>query len=320
MKKIIILLLCILAIKQCMAQNKATKPKLMVVPDDNWCILNGYYTSIDNAGRTKDVADYEKAFQRSTELGAVVKKINSIFSKRGFDLEDMAQTMSNDDVSAAEDAASDYDRQNAGKSGLASSGFDRINALRKYDIRLALNWKVETKGPYKYVWFGLEAKDAYTGKSVGAASGESEPSSSATMMTLLEEAVLKHIDNFQAAVMRHFDDLLANGREIIIEVNKAGDVTTSFEDEYNGEELRDLIKSWVQKNTVKGRYSLKQSTASRLLFDQVRIPLFNENGESIDAGAFGKQMKKFLAAAPFNLPTRYEPIGLGRVRVLIDKK
>ncbi len=317
MKKILVILLSFFTLQKVMAQEKPKQPTLMVVPSDNWCVQNGFTNTFDNAGQQIKQCDYNKAFQENTELLLVVSKINTLFAARNFPLKDLKQSVSSISSIAFEDAAMNADRQNAGKSTMAESNLDRAKNIAKCDIIIELTWKVYTSGPNKYVTFILAGKDAYSNKQVAGAEGTSEPSMSAPLPVLLEEAVLKHIDNFQARLKAHFDDMLANGREIRLELKKWDSWTNNFETEYNGEEFGVLIEDWLAKNTVKGKFSTQQSTETKIVFEQVRIPLFNENGRPIDARAFGQQLKKFLKTSPFNLLVKTEAKGLGFAQVIV---
>jgi hypothetical protein len=55
-------------------------------------------------------------------------------------------------------------------------------------------------------------------------------------------------------------------------------------------------------------------------FRQVRIPMFNEKGKAIDAKDFVKPLQKMLQAAPFNIPTKLVPKGLGQAWLILGEK
>ena len=64
----------------------------------------------------------------------------------------------------------------------------------------------------------MQGLDAYSDKQIAGASGTGQPSFTAEMPVLLEEAVLAHVDNFNVQLQSHFDDMFANGREIVLEL------------------------------------------------------------------------------------------------------
>ena len=50
------------------AMAQAKKPTLMVVPSDNWCIKNGFFTEFDNMGTKMKIPDYRRAIQENSDL------------------------------------------------------------------------------------------------------------------------------------------------------------------------------------------------------------------------------------------------------------
>ena len=74
-------------------------------------------------------------------------------------------------------------------------------------------------GPKRSVTYTLQGLDAYTNKQVAVTQGTGEPSMAAEVAVLLEEAVVDKMDALQASqLQKHFDDLMANGREVALEV------------------------------------------------------------------------------------------------------
>jgi hypothetical protein len=179
---------------------------------------------------------------------------------------------------------------------------------------------VNTQGPRKYITFVLQGLDAYSDKQIAGAQGSGQPSISADLPILLEEAVLAHIDNFNAQLQNHFNDLLANGREVTVRIRVWDSSPVNLEEEYNGKELAEIIDDWMAKNTVQGRYSNSDGTENFILFEQVRIPLYTETGKSMDTRQFVTELKKYLNAPPFSLTCKVMTQGLGRATLVIGEK
>src|SRR5659263_173944 len=91
MKKSILLLLVILV--SVLSYGQAKKPTIMIVPSDNFCISQGYFTTININGADQKIPDYKKAFQENSQIRLVITKMGSIMSDRGFPLKDLEQTM-----------------------------------------------------------------------------------------------------------------------------------------------------------------------------------------------------------------------------------
>ena len=169
----------------------------------------------------------------------------------------------------------------------------------------------------------MQGLDSYTDKQVATAAGTGAPSFSAEVPVLLEEAVLSHMDNFTNSLQNHFDDMFANGREVIIRIKKWDSWDEDLESEFDGEELGVIIENWMAANTVSGRFSTTDATENMMLFEQVRIPLFEErNGNQIamDTRRYARQLSKFLKDEPYNIPNKLTTKGLGRATIYLGGK
>lgn len=294
---------------------QAKKPTLMVAPAENWCFSNGYTLSFDNQGKNTEVADYERALAQDEDLLSAITKIGELMSERGFPLKDMSMTIRDINRSAAEDEMT----ANQSGAGLAETPLERLMNRAKSDILVELSWKINNIGPKKSLTYTLRGLDSYTNKQVAAAQGTGAQSFSAEVPVLLEEAVLNNMDNFLAQLQAHFDDMAANGREISLNVRIFDDGSgLTFDKEINGDSLTDLIDNWMSDNTVKHRYNLSDAGDTRLSFEQVRIPLYRQNGRPMDTRIFATDLRKYLTT--LNIPSKIITKGLGRVDLILGEK
>lgn len=298
--------------------GQAKKPTIMVVPADVWCSENGYMTTYDNQGDMVSVPDYEKAVQNDMDLVNAITKIGELMAERGLPLKDLASTVRSIRQSSAED---EMTVSRSSGSSLAESPLDKLLNRAKADILVELAWKINTVGPKQSVTYTLRGIDAYTNKQVAAAQGTGIPSFSAEIPVLIEEATLEKMDGFIAQLQAHFDDLLANGREVNVNIrvfdNGSG---MSLEDEYDGYELIDIIDDWMAQNTVQHRYSLTDATENMMRFEQVRIPLYRENGMPMDTRRFVTELRRYLSKEPFNITSKVLTKGLGRADLVLGEK
>jgi len=313
-----IYLLAALSVLTLMAAAQAKKPTLMVVPSDVWCNQNNYVQQVDNMGQMQIVPDYQMALQNDMDLKLAIATINDLMAQRGFPLQDMEQTLKAIQMQNAEQNVMTSKNGNE----MAESLVDKLYRIAKADIVLELSWNITEMGPKRTLTYILEAKDAYTGKSIGGATGTSEPSMSADVATLLLEAVTANIDNFNNRLQTYFDDLFANGREIVVDVRVFSDNTAGIdlESEFNDEELIEIIDRWMAENTVQHRFTKKGSSENYAAYDQVRIPLYDAAGVAMDAEAFGRQLRKLLRKEPYNIPVKIQNRGLGRVLLVLGEK
>lgn len=314
-KTIIALSLLLVGVVTVMGQAK--KPTIMVVPSENWCVKNGFTQTFDDEGTTVTIPDYKKAFQQSTEVKLVVSAINGMMSERGFPLKDLEQTMK----SLEEDAAEDAMRTSKSGAEAAESPIDMLMKKAKADIIMELTWTVNATGPKKSITFILRGLDAYTNKQVASAQGTGAPSFSAETNVLLQEAVTAHIDNFNSQLMTHFEDLFANGREVILRIKVWDDWDYDLESEdFGDDELGMIIEDWLVDNTVKGRYSTTDMTENMALFEQVRIDMYDAKGRAQDTRRWARGLYKYLKDEPMNIPCKLVQKGLGRATIYLGGK
>ncbi len=317
MKKISIII-TLFAMCAATAFGQAKKPKLMVVPSDAWCKQHSYTKTFDNQGTEEIIPDYQKALSTDKDLNNVISKINILMADRGFPLQDMQQTLKSINNISAEDRL--ITSRTSGAT-ITESPLDRLRRTAKADILLEVDWTISEVGPKKTVTYNLKGLDAYSNKQVAGAQGTGAPSFSTEVPVLLEEAVQDNMDNFTAQLQAHFDDMMANGREVVIDVrvfdNGSG---LSLEEEYSGKELSEILDDWMAENTVNHRFSKADATENYINYDQVRIPLYKANGMPQDTNDFTRTMAKFLRNAPYNIPCKVINRGLGRCLIILGEK
>lgn len=316
MKKIIfILIFTIIGIS---LYGQAKKPTIMVVPSDNWCVQNGYTETFDNLGKSVTVPDYAAALQNSSDLLLAISKINVMMAERGFPLKNLESCLKTLNDQSAEDEM----LMSRDGSSVAESPVDKLKKVAKADIWIQLTYTVNQVGPKRSLTFNLQGLDAYTDKQIAGASGTGAQSFTSEIAILIEEAVLSHIDSFNAQLQSYFDDLFANGREIIVRIKTWDDFEYGLETEYDGEELGFLIEDWMAENTVNGRFNTTDATENMMLFEQVRIPMEAEiNGRvrQIDARRWVNGLRKYLEDE-YGIESKLMMQGLGQAQLVIGGK
>ncbi|PIZ06023.1 MAG: hypothetical protein COY57_04200 [Flavobacteriales bacterium CG_4_10_14_0_8_um_filter_32_5] len=300
-----------------MSFGQAKKPTLMVVPSDVWCNTNGYMMEFDDQGTKIKIPDYKKAMQENSDLLLVISAINGMMAERGFPLKNLESAMKMLSSNSAED---NMMASKGSGSGLSESPIDALKKTAKADIIIQMTWTVNITGPKKSISFNLQGLDSYTDKQIATAVGTGAPSFTAEIPVLLQEAVTAHIDNFSASLQTHFDDMFANGREVILKIQKWDDFDGDLETEFDGKELGSIIEEWLAANTQSGRFSTTDMTENMALFEQVRIPLYNAAGRASDARDFAKGLSKFLKDAPYSIPNKLVMKGLGRATIILGGK
>ena len=294
------------------------KPTIMVIPADAWCANNNYMRSYEAQGVKTDVPDYKSALQNDIDLLNVITKIGELMAERGFPLKDLSSTIRSMEQSSAENQML---TSSASGASLAETPYEQLLNRAKADILVELVWKINVTGPKRSVTYTLRGLDAFTTKQIAAATGTGATSLSAETPVLLEEAVLNNMDNFASQLQAHFDDLQTNGREVNVEIlvfdNGSG---KNLETEFDGEMLTDIIDGWMYNNTQEHRYNVSDATENRMLLEQVRIPLYRENGMPMDTRSFANNLRRYLRAAPYNVECKLLTKGLGKAILVIGEK
>ncbi|HNQ60099.1 MAG TPA: DUF6175 family protein [Bacteroidales bacterium] len=319
MKKLTFTFIFILSVLTGFGQAK--KPVLMVVPSDQYCISRGYKMVFQNQGMTQTLPDYKAALQSDPDLRLVITKMGQIMADRGFPLKDLEQELKNLEQERAE---SSMLTSSSSGSEMAESPIDALKRVAKADIILDLDFDIKRQGPQKYIVFNLKGLDAYTAKQVTGVAGAGNPSTAASPELLLEEAVLSHMDNFNAGLMRHFDDMFANGREVKVMVKVWANWGQNLESEFgpDSKELSEIIEDWFFDNCVQGRFNLSDASENFMKFEQVRIPMMrtDERGRerAVDTRSFVSDLRKYLNE--LGVPSKLYLRGLGEAWLILGEK
>lgn len=320
MRKIIIVLLGIMLSTPCThAQTvngqRAMKPTIMVMPEKAWCINNGYAK-----GNGLQV-DYNHAMLNSDVLN-VVTKMGGIMEERGYPLKLLSSVL--DELKNEEALDMALTSKNGGE--IVEDDLDKLLRVAQADIIVNIAFDRKTYGPRNLMEFRVTSVDAATSKQISGEVGRSSASGAPVSM-LLEESVLSFIDNFTSSIQRHFQSTLEQGREGTIIFKIGSDCPLDFESEItlNGEtgELNEAIDYWMNENTVNSAYSSNSKSKVRLMYEQVRFPLFGKGKfggrqKALNAERFIKPIGTFLSQ--FGLNVSVTPIGIGKAYVVVGAK
>lgn len=311
--------LCCLAIILMMpflSIGQAKKPTLMVVPSDLWCKEYGYLTEFNNQGTKVLIPDYKKALQEDANLILVISKINELMADRGFPLKNLESILKSLENQSAEDAL----LMNSEGAEINENPIDKLKKVAKVDIIIQMTYTIQSVGPKNTVTFNLQGIDSYTNKQIAGSSGTGAPSFTAEIPVLLAEAVVANIDLYNVQLQNHFDDMFENGREVILRVLTWNNWEHNLESEdFGSDMLSNIIENWVHENTVKNRFSTLDATENMMVFEQVRIPLFNEKGQATDTRRWAFNLKKYLMDK-FQIESKLMMKGLGQAQLVLGDK
>ena len=313
MKKTLLLFLFFTITLLCIAATPSKKPTLMILPSDHWCEQRFYMTTWDNQGIKIKTPDYQTAFLQDRELTQVISKIGQLLTDRGYSLKDAEQETKAVFNRIAEEQVT---TSKTSGSSIAETPLDMLKKRAKMDVLIQIDWTFNSN---RSITFTLEAFDTYTSKRIATSTGTGKPSNQ-IIPIMLEESIKSKIKDFDKQIDKYYADIKKNGREIILTIkcweNWDGDLELENEE---GDELLDVIQGWLRKNTVNGVFNLSDATENFAQFEQVRIPLRNEEDEAIDARMFATKLRKYLTKE-YNFTSKVMTRGLGEAIIVIGEK
>ena len=248
-------------------ENKTIQPTIMVIP----------FVAKGESVRSKMESD--------NNILVAVTKVKEGFDKRGvntIDLRAKLKQLSNIDV-LEEDAQ--------------TSDKDEVIRLSGADIYVEVQSKRNYSHSGNSVSLVLTAYDAFSGQSLANKVVNSPSFYTKNFEKLTEKAVEKTIDDFLNTIQTKFDNILENGRSLVLTIGIAEDSEIDFDKEYNdgNDLLSDLIEDWVEENAFKNYYHMQGTTKSKMIFDDVRVPVKDaKTGRSYKVSSYVRKLRKFL--------------------------
>lgn len=247
------------------AQNSATvQPKIMVMP----------YVTEGN--------DIRQVIETDPNIRLVLSKIREAFDKRGFTTIDFETKLKSQ---SSNNALSNNAQTNLSAMVIQGSGAD-IYVETEYIYTPSANGnsvKVLMKACDVSTGGSLANKDAFSGQFYTEDIGR-----------LAGAAVEKVADDFLNVIQTKFDDIVENGRSIILDIKVDEAASLTLHQEVNGEELVDQIEDWVAESSYKNNYHIQGGTELEMIFDDIRIPLKDANGRNYNISQFDREIRQFF--------------------------
>ena len=272
--------------------NAITKsmPSIMVIPSDAVLKRLGCLLSKKNQGTTSYIRDYNKSFTTSSELTFVIAEIESQFSKKGFNLENLEQNLKLINNNNAFDEAENIDRDI--KAELMNTARPDYIIEVDYELKNDINGR----GLSKTLNYVVKCLDVFTNKSIASITRANVGTTSENIdvPSIVNKDFPNQTNQLTKEITSHFSDLLANGIEITLRVVVKDDSNIELDDDCGNEEIGEKIVEWLKKNTVNSTYKMSKNTSTEMFFTSVRIYTEDENKNSYTAYDFSKDLKKSL--------------------------
>ena len=246
-------------------QTATVQPKIMVIP----------YAKQDE--------DITTIIENDVNKRIVLAKIREAFDSRGFTTIDFAAKLKSVSRTSGLTQGTQTDLKTM---IIEQSGAD-IYVEAEMDILLS-----PSGNSVKTI---LTAYDISTGGSLANKVGESGKFYTDDIGKLATKAVEKVVDDFLSTIQNKFTDIINNGRSIMVDFTFDPSSTLSMFSEIgnDGLGLSDHLELWMSENAYKNNYHIQGTTDKRMIFDDVRIPLKDENGNNYNINKFGLEFLKF---------------------------
>lgn len=241
------------------------QPKIMVVPF------------------TKEGEDIRTVLEEDVNKRIVLTKIKEAFDSRGFTTVDFFGKM----------------KSLSGVNGLAMDSQTDLKTMiiqqSGADIYVDAEIDVLLSGSGNSVKVIVTAYDISTGNSLSNKVGESGKFYTDDIGKLASKAIESQADDFLNVMQAKFNDIVLNGRSISVSIGFAqtSQYAMSSEVGNDGLALSDELESWMSENAYKNNYHIQGTTDKQMIFDDVRIPLKDKDGNNYNINKFGLELMKF---------------------------
>ena len=267
MKRFFLILLGLFISSVVMAQVNTVQPSIMVIPF------------------VPEGADIRKALDVSNEKRQVIAQISGAFADKGFSTKDFYANFK----SVTQNAAFEDGVQTDLKSLIIQSS--------GADIFVEADISINRQQDGNSVRVVIKACEASTAKVLASKIGDSGRFYTTDFGKLGAKAVEKAMDGFLTTMQQSFNDMIANGRSIVVNItfSEMSDYDTTTEVGEDGFELRDLLELWMEENAYKNYYHILGTTDKKMIFDEVRIPLKDPTtGRNYNINKFSMSLAKFF--------------------------
>lgn len=248
------------------AQEVATvQPKIMVIPF------------------VKQGEDIRTVLEDDVNKRIVMAKIREAFDSRGFTTVDFLARLKS--LSTASGLALDS-QQDLKSMIIQQSGADVY-------VDAEMNVLLSSSG--NSVKVIVTAYEVSTGNSLSNKVGDSGKFYTDDIGRLASRAIESCADEFLNTMQMKFDDIVQNGRSINVTIGFDQASAMSMSSEMGGKwlTLADEIELWMSENAYKNNYHIQGTTDKQMIFDDVRIPLKDKNGNNYNINKFGLEFLKF---------------------------
>lgn len=273
MKRQLLFLLSFLMSSFLFAQVNTVQPSVMVIPF------------------VPEGVDIRSTLDMSNAKRQVIAQISGAFADKGYPPKDFYATFK------AVSQKAEFESGN--QRNLKSQIIEASGA----DIFVEADVSVNGQSDGNSVRVVLKAYEASTAKVLASKIGDSGKFYTTDVGKLGAKAVEKAMDGFLTTMQQQFDDMIVNGKSIVLNIgfDEMSEFDTKSEVGNSGDELCDVIEDWIADNAYKNYYHVQGVTRTEMIFDEVRIPLKDASGRNYSTRTFLRGIKKLFRELGINI-------------------
>lgn len=316
MKKLFVLFILLYSLNIGVIAQDATMPTIMVFPDDVWMNANGFTSEIESDGVKREWLMYDKAFKDNLEMSTAIQTVQAILNDYRFQCKDLMSYLE-----VGTDNTSLQSMLNESRIlGISFNNKDFMMQKAGADIRVDLNYDVRKMGPRKSISYVLKAVDPYSHEQIAFCQGSVEPTMEPVDLAI-RKAIASKADDFCHQIIDYFLDLRSNGRKITIFFRADDSSGIDFLNDKVGStniDYNDMLFDVLKKHAVGFAVSKGRITKTFCEFKDVRIPFFDEDGNSIVAVDWAKGVRKAFEEAGLKIKIG-SSLGVSYINLLVMK-
>lgn len=233
---------------------------------------------------TKSGENALELFENDFKWQSIIARVNNAFQERGFRPKDLQETINQVKKSKA-------------ISTLKNANFNVEEAIymeARTDIivKAFINIHSEDNNVTNSVQVSLKAIEASSRMALYDLPTSSSPPFKTTDYGYLVDRVLteeNRIEKFINGINDAFTQIITLGKAITVEIIVNEESVFKLDDEKSESKfISELITEWVQSNSYKNQYRIKQDSENILSFDEVRIPLKTDSGTNYSVNDFAR--------------------------------
>lgn len=257
------------------AEQKTIQPKIIVIPN------------------LKTGEDLRSKIENDVNYRIALTKIKEAFDDRGFTTIDAIAKIKSINTNSALSLESQTDLKT------------EIIRSSSADIYVDAEININSTNAGNSVDFILTSYEVSSGNSLSNKVGNSGKFYTDDYAKLTSKAIETIADDFLNTMQTKFEQIIKDGRTITLQISINKESEYNFDSDFKGESLGEIIENWIADNSYKNIYTFPTISDYLMVFDQIKIPLFDNNGRNYSPNKFSKALENYLKNQGLSLKTTY---------------